>query len=222
MENLSSADQSKADTRRRGVRSWLLGREPRIIDYMVIGVIVPLLVAGVLWTIGFAAGSDGTSSKHRPPGQKPVSGEGVKTQDKDTAGLAMPVYLDDLPKENGSPVTLGPVSIGGHVYEHGIEVNVNWIETQWEASYAIPHGAHTFSAIIGSDDDQADDLWASMSLLYEVLADGHLVGSGHAKGYSHDGPIHAVVAGKVTITLRVKVVAGLNSTKADWAEPVFH
>lgn len=140
---------------------------------------------------------------------------------RNAAGSYKPVYIDDLPKENGSPVELGPVKIGGRTYEHGIHVDLNWIESQWEASYAIPHGAQTFSAIIGNDDEQSDNLWTSMSLLYEVLANGHLIGSGHAKGYSHDGPIDADVAGKITITLRVKVVSGLTATTADWAEPVF-
>ncbi|HEV2998692.1 MAG TPA: NPCBM/NEW2 domain-containing protein, partial [Solirubrobacteraceae bacterium] len=146
---------------------------------------------------------------------------GEKSQEKNMAGSFEPVYLDDLPKEDGGPVSPGDVSIGGHVYEHGLQFEVNWIGTEWEASYAIPHGAHTFSAIIGNDDKQTDSLWKYMSLFYEVLADGHLVGSGHTKGYAHDGPIHADVAGKARITLKVTVVSGLNSITADWADPVF-
>ena len=221
MEDPPSADKPTFDVHHRGALRWLRGREPRIIDYIAIAVIAPLLVAAVLWIISVAAGSNEIAGKHHSPTRQ-LELEDGKTREKGATGLAEPVYLDDIPKENGSPVELGPVSIGGHVYEHGIHVPINWIEAQWEASYAIPHGAHTFSVIVGNDDDQTDDLWTSMSLLYEVLVNGHLVGSGHAKGYSHDGPIHAEVAGKITITLRIKVVSGLNSTNADWAEPVFH
>lgn len=222
MEDLPSTDKPRSDLQHSGALRWLLGREPRIIDYIAIAVLAPLLAAAVLWIIGVAAGSDGKSTESYPPARQLESGENRKALEKGATVLIEPVYLDDLPKENGSSVVLGPVSIGGHTYEHGIQVEVNWISTQWEATYAIPHGAHTFSAIIGNDDSQTDELWTSMSLLYEVLANGRLVGSGHAKGYAHDGPIHADVAGKTTITLRVTVVSGLNSTKADWAEPVFH
>jgi hypothetical protein len=201
---------------------WLLGREPRIVDYMAIAVIAPLLVAGALWIVSVAAQSGGKSRDYYAPTKQLDSGRGSKTQEKGATGLAEPVYLDDLPKENGSDFELGPVSIGGHTYEHGIQLEVNWVVTEWEVNYTIPHGAHMFSAIVGNDDHQSNELWMDMSLLYEVLADGHLVGSGHVKGYSHDGPIHADVAGKTRLTLKVTVVSGLHSTTADWAEPVFH
>jgi hypothetical protein len=201
---------------------WLLGREPRIVDYIAIAVIASLLVAAALWIVSVAAQSSGKSRDYYPTTQQLDSGQGRKTQEKGATGLAESVYLDDLPKENGSHFELGPVSIGGHTYEHGIQLEVSWVVTEWEVNYTIPHGAHTFSAIIGNDDHQSNELWMGMSLLYEVLADGHLVGSGHVKGYSHDGPIHADVAGKTRLTLRVTVVSGLNSTTADWAEPVFH
>jgi NPCBM/NEW2 domain-containing protein len=200
---------------------WLLGREPRIVDYIAIAVIAPLLVAGVIWIVSVAAQSSGKSHEYYPSTQRLASGRNEKTQEKGATRLVEPVYLDDLPKENGSEFELGPVSIGGHTYEHGIQFEVDWIATEWEVNYIIPHNAHTFSAIIGNDDHQTEDLWMYMSLLYEVFADGHLVGSGHVKGYSHDGPIHADVAGKTRLTLKVKVVSGLNSTKADWAEPIF-
>jgi hypothetical protein len=222
MENVPSSDGSSLDARRRTAMRWLLGREPRIVDYIAIAVIAPLLVAGVLWIVGVAAPSGGKPREYYPPTQQLGSGQGRKTQAKATTGLAEPVYLDDLPKENGSQFELGPVSIGGHDYEHGIRFEVNWIGTEWEVNYTIPHGARTFSAIIGNDDHQTWDSWMYMSLLYEVFADGHLVGSGHVKGYSHDGPIHADVAGKTRLTLKVTVVSGLNGTTADWAEPVFH
>ncbi len=132
------------------------------------------------------------------------------------------MYLDDLPKENGSQFELGPVSIGGHTYAHGIQFELSWVIKEWEVNYTIPQGARTFSAAIGNADKQSAELWMDESLLYEVFADGHLVGSGHVKGYSHDGPIRADVAGKTRLTLKVTVVSGLNSTTADWAEPVFH
>ncbi len=197
------------------------GREPRIIDYIVIAVLAPLLVVGILTIISDATESYGKSSENHSRTTPLESTEGNRSQEKDLARFE-PVYLDDLPEENGSKFILGPVSIGGHTYQHGIQFGVSWIYTKWEANYTIPQGAHTFSAIIGNDDEQEpESSWETMSLLYEVLADGRLVGSGHAKGYSHDGPIHADVSGKARLTLRVTVVSGLNSTTADWAEPVF-
>jgi hypothetical protein len=216
-----SSDGPSLDARRRTAMRWLLGREPRIVDYIAIAVIAPLLVAGVLWIVNVAAPSGGKSREYYPPTQQLDSGRSTTTHGKGATGLAEPVYLDDLPKENGSQFELGPVSIGGHTYEHGVQFEVNWVAKEWEVNYTIPHGAHTFSAIIGNDDHQSAELWMYMSLLYEVFADGHLVGSGHVKGYSHDGPIHADVAGKTRLTLKVTVVSGLNSTTAGWAEPVF-
>jgi hypothetical protein len=200
---------------------WLLGREPRIVDYIAIAVIAPLLAAAVLWIVNIAAQSGGKSSDNSSTRQIESRG-GRKEPEQGATGLAAPVYLDDLPKDNGSHFELGPVSIGGHTYEHGIQLEVGWVITEWEVNYTIPHGAHTFSAIIGNDDHQSSESWMDMSLLYEVFADGHLVGSGHVKGYSHDGPIHADIAGNTRLTLKVTVVSGLNSTTADWAEPVFH
>lgn len=221
MEDLQSADKPTSEVRHNHALRWLLGREPRILDYIAVAVIAPLLVAGVLWIVGVAAPSGGGSHRYYLPTQPLGSGPSTRAQEKIATGLAKPVYLDDLPKENGSQFELGPVSIGGRTYEHGLQFQVSAGIKEWEVNYAIPQGAHTFSAIIGNDDHQTAELWMYMSLLYEVFADGHLVGSGHVKGYSHDGPIQADVAGKSRLTLKVTVVSGFNGTTADWAEPVF-
>jgi hypothetical protein len=222
MENIPSPGEQDLHTRRPLGLRWFLWREPRIVDYIAIAVIAPLLVAGVLWVVSVAVRRGGESHGYSSSTRQLSSRGGTHVKGKGATGLAEPMYLDDLPKENGSQFELGPVSIGGRTYNHGIQFEVNWIGTEWEVNYAIPHGAHTFSAIIGNDDHQTTDLWMYMSLLYEVLADGRLVGSGHVKGYSQDGPIHADVAGKARLTLKVTVVSGSDSTTADWAEPVFH
>jgi hypothetical protein len=214
-------DRPKFKMLDNGALRWLWRQELRVIDSIAIGVIAALLAAGGIWVISVAASNGHEAGAHHPPLQRAGRGKAQTSHVEGEAGLARPVYVDDLLRENGSPIEPGPVSIGGRRYEHGLRAAVNWIESEWEASYLIPHGARTFSTIIGNDDEQSDSLWTSMSLLYEVLADGKLVGSGHAKGYAHDGPIHSDVAGKITLTLRVKAVSGLNSTNADWAEPVF-
>jgi len=227
MEDLQSSDEPTLDVRHHQALRWLLGREPRIVDYIAVAVIAPLLVAGMLWIIGVAAPSGGKtprageSREYDRPTQQLDSGRGTKTQERGATGLLNPVYLDDLPKENGSEFELGPVSIGGHAYDHGLQFEVSAGIKEWEVNYTIPHGARTFTAIIGNDDHQTGEFWMYMSLLYEVFADGHLVGSGHVKGYSHDGPIRADVAGKTRLTLKVTVVSGYDGTTADWAEPVF-
>jgi NPCBM/NEW2 domain len=228
MENVPPSAKSDCDRQTRPRLRWLLGREPRIVDYIAIAVIAPLLVAGILWIVGVATGGAAKRHEHLLPPQSvkstspTQSPSGVGAQGEATTGLAEPVYLDDLPKQNGAEYELGPVSIDGHVYQHGVQFEVNWIGTEWEVNYTIPHGAHTFTAIIGNAEHQSSDLWMYMSLLYEVFADGQLVGSGHVKGYSHDGPIHADIAGKTRLTLKVTVISGSDSTTADWAEPVFH
>src|ERR1700691_1749619 len=102
MENVPSSGGQRRDTRRRRIAMrWMLWREPRIVDYIAIAVIASLLVAGGLW-IGSVAAQSGGKPRDYSPTQQLDSGRDRKTQEKGATGLAEPVYLDDLPKENGS------------------------------------------------------------------------------------------------------------------------
>ncbi len=135
------------------------------------------------------------------------------------------VYLDTLPDTSGaSQATPGLVGISGRTYQHGIQMTVGWAEPTAQASYAIPRGARTFSARIGNDDANPQGVpGASIPLLYEVFADDRRVAMGNATGRIHDPPLTADVTGAGTIKLMITNVGdAYGSTKADWANPVFH
>jgi hypothetical protein len=138
-------------------------------------------------------------------------------------GLSRPVYLDTLPETTGDQVTPGQVSIGGRTYQHGLQFSVTLIFSVVSASYSIPPGARTFTAVIGNDDNQPNPFWDGISLFFEVFVDGRRVASGHARGHVQDSPIHAQVTGGSTITLQVTNINGAGGgTNADWGNPVFH
>jgi hypothetical protein len=127
-----------------------------------------------------------------------------------------------MPETTGDTVTPGQVSIGGHAYQHGLQFIVTSILNVVSASYAIPRGARTFSLVIGNDDNQPNQLWSSISLLYEVFVDGRRIATGHARGTAHDPPLTAAVADGSTIMLQVTNVGDSGGgTNADWADPVF-
>jgi hypothetical protein len=133
-----------------------------------------------------------------------------------------PVYLDMLPRIGGEEVTPGLVAIGGHQYPHGIQMSVGWAMEREEAEYAIPAGAQTFTAVIGNDDNQTNEFWDQIPLLYEVFVDGRRDAVAHAQGASAEALAAVPVAGGHALKL-VVINAGdaLGGTLADWGEPVF-
>jgi len=132
------------------------------------------------------------------------------------------MFLDTLPETTGDQVTAGAVSINGRTYEHGLQFDVSWTGSELQASYSIPQGARNFSAVIGNDDNQPNELWASIPVLYEVFIDDRRVAVGHAKGRTHDPPFQVQVGGGGTIELKVTNVGDhFGGAVADWGNPVF-
>lgn len=182
---------------------------------VALGVVSSLLAAFILASIPASKSSSpshpsepGAVKQHKSPGPK---------------ALSRPTYLDTLPETTGDDVTPGQVSIGGRSYEHGVQFDVSWAKDIVEADYSIPRGARTFSVAIGNDDDQPNESWYGIPLLYEVLVDGRRVATGHARGRAHDPPLHADVTGGSTLALRVTNIGDqFGGTNADWANPRFH
>jgi hypothetical protein len=138
-------------------------------------------------------------------------------------GLAHPVFVDTLPETSGDQVTRGAVSIGGRTYRHGLQFEVDAIEQTAEATYSIPRGARTFSALIGNDDHQPNPLWNGISVLYEVFIDDRRVRTATARGSVRSPPgVKVRFTSGATLTLKVTNENGAyGATNADWADPIF-
>lgn len=138
------------------------------------------------------------------------------------AHLLRPIYLDTQTQLGGDDIGRGVVSIDGRTYPHGLQFSVGWADDTREASYAIPGRARTFSAVIGNDDDHTNSLWQGITLLYEVYVDGRKVAVGHARGVTHDPPLHVNVTGGSTLQLQViNEYDSFGGTDADWGNPMF-
>lgn len=185
----------------------------------VVAAVVAALIVGVIsgpsGSPSTSPQSSGTSSSTSPK-QKPLAST-------TPPALSRAVYLDTVTETTGAQVIPGQVSIGGRTYQHGIQFNVGFVESTVEADYSIPQRARTFSVAIGNDDNQPNQIWAGIPLLYEVFVNGRRVATGHARGSTHDRPLHANVAGGSTIALKVTNIGDAGGgTNADWADPVFH
>jgi hypothetical protein len=132
------------------------------------------------------------------------------------------VYLDTLPRTGGDEVTPGLVTIAGQVYAHGIQMEVGWAMSTVEATYAIPSGAQTFTAVIGNDSNQTNSLWSEIPLLYEVFVDERRAAIAHALGSTSEPLASVSVAGGHTLKLVIiNVGDALGGTRADWGDPLF-
>jgi hypothetical protein len=190
-----------------------------------IGTLV-LVVIGVisLAAAGVFSGGGGNTAKGGSGGNSGGGGgSGVKSKTVSTPHAPFkPVYLDTLPASNQEGVKRGEARIGGHRYEHGLKFEVGYAPSSQEVSYEIPKGAHTFSAVIGNDDNQPNELWASIPLIYEVFFDERQVASGRVQGRNHGPPVSAAVNGQSSIKLKVQVSGSASGkTIADWGDPVF-
>jgi hypothetical protein len=133
-----------------------------------------------------------------------------------------PVYLDTLPRTGGDEVTPGLVTIAGQVYAHGIQMEVGWVTSTVEATYSIPSGAQTFTAVIGNDSNQTNPLWSEIPLLYEVFVDERRAAIANALGSTSEPLASVSVAGGHTLKLVITNVGdALGGTRADWGNPLF-
>ncbi len=138
------------------------------------------------------------------------------------AGAFATTFLDTVaPSSTGGDVTPGVVQVNGATYQHGIQMEVGLAQETDEATYPVPPGAKTFTAVVGNDDNQTNQFWEQITLLFEVFVDGRRAASAHAQGHTSE-PLPAVpVAGAKTIRLLVTNLGDNGGgTRADWAEPV--
>jgi hypothetical protein len=132
------------------------------------------------------------------------------------------VYLDTLPRTGGDEVTPGLVTIAGQAYAHGIQMEVGWVTSTVEATYAIPSGAQTFTAVIGNDSNQTNPFWSEIPLLYEVFVDERRAAIANAQGSISEPLASVSVAGGHTLKLVITNVGdALGGTRADWGDPLF-
>jgi hypothetical protein len=157
--------------------------------------------------------------RHQAGIERCVSGKRVVMR---APSVFHPVYLDDLTPTEAFATTPGIVAIAGTSYPHGLQMGVGFVQSQVEATYAVPPGAHTFTAVVGNDDNQPNELWVQIPLLYEVFVDGRRAAVAHAQG-SGTGTLPSVsVAGARTLKLVVINEGDQGGgTRADWGDPLF-
>ena len=86
------------------------------------------------------------------------------------------------PHRYGTAARRGLVSIGGKTYPHGVAVDVDgFIGGNYSLTYRIPKGAHTFTAVIGADDDQPANATKDLHIVWTATVDKVDVRRGHSQ-----------------------------------------